>query len=169
MAGGMAKAFIHSPLTPLILVAMLALGLMGLQMTPRQEDPQISVPLVDVFVGVPGASAQEVATQAVEPLERIMSEIPGVKHVYSAALREKGLITVRFKVGEQQGPSLVKVHDRLQANLDLLPRGIPAPLVKAKSIDDVPVVTLTLWSKDVDDASLRNRSPPPLQILTENQ
>ncbi|MBL3589459.1 MAG: efflux RND transporter permease subunit [gamma proteobacterium endosymbiont of Lamellibrachia anaximandri] len=135
---------------------MLAMGILGLMATPRQEDPQISVPLVDIFLSYPGASAQQVADMAVNPLERIMSEIPGVKHVYSASARGEGVVTVRFKVGEETGPSLVKVHDKLASNLDNMPSGVQMPpLVKVKGIDDVPVVTLTLWSSELDGGSLR--------------
>ncbi|WP_369408878.1 efflux RND transporter permease subunit [endosymbiont of Lamellibrachia barhami] len=156
LAGKTARSFIHSPLSPLLFLAMLAMGILGLMATPRQEDPQISVPLVDIFLSYPGASAQQVADMAVNPLERIMSEIPGVKHVYSASARGEGVVTVRFKVGEETGPSLVKVHDKLASNLDNMPSGVQMPpLVKVKGIDDVPVVTLTLWSSELDGGSLR--------------
>jgi multidrug efflux pump subunit AcrB len=165
LAGSMARAFIHSPLSPLLFIAMLAMGVMGLLMTPRQEDPQISVPMVDIFLSYPGASAEQVTSLAVEPLERIMSELPGVKHVYAAAEREQGMVTVRFKVGEELGPSLVKVHDKIQANLDLMPPGVQQPLVKATGIDDVPVVTLTLWSQFIDDAALHRLGLTLLQQL----
>ncbi|MGB0722817.1 MAG: efflux RND transporter permease subunit [Gammaproteobacteria bacterium] len=165
IAGGMAKAFISSPLSPLLFFAMLVMGIIGMAATPRQEDPQISVPMVDIFVSYPGAAVDQVAGLAIEPLERIMSEIPGVKHVYSAVEREQGVVTVRFKVGEELGPSLVKVHDKIQANGDLMPPGVKAPLVKATGIDDVPVVTLTLWSEDLDDATLRRLSLTVLQQL----
>ena len=156
LAGSIARTFVHSPLSPLLFVAMLAMGLLGLMATPRQEDPQISVPMIDIFLPYPGASAEQVAAMAVEPLERLMNEIPGVKHIYSASTRGMGIVTVRFKVGEQTGPSLVKVHDKLSSNLDKVPPGVTMPpLVKAKGIDDVPVVTLTLWSEELDGASLR--------------
>ena len=156
LAGKTARSFIHSPLSPLLFLAMLAMGILGLMATPRQEDPQISVPLVDIFLSYPGASAEQVADMAVNPLERIMSEIPGVKHVYSASARGEGVVTVRFKVGEETGPSLVKVHDKLASNLDNMPNGVQMPpLVKVKGIDDVPVVTLTLWSSELDGGSLR--------------
>jgi multidrug efflux pump subunit AcrB len=167
IAGATAKAFIHSPLSPLLFIAMLGMGLLGLMMTPRQEDPQISVPMIDIFVQYPGASTEQVVSLAVEPLERVLSEIPGVKHVYSAAEREQGVITVRFKVGEQMGPSLVKVHDKLQANQDVLPPGVMQPLVKPKGIDDVPAVTLTLWSDVIDDAALRALAFKLLQNLEQ--
>ncbi|MGB1109809.1 MAG: efflux RND transporter permease subunit, partial [Gammaproteobacteria bacterium] len=168
LAGATAKSFIHSPLSPLLFLAMLAMGLIGLIATPRQEDPQISVPMVDIFIAYPGASANQVADMAIEPLERIMSEIPGVKHVYSASERGQGVVTVRFKVGEEIGPSLVKVHDKMASHLDQMPPGVRMPpLIKAKGIDDVPIVTLTLWSSDLDGGSLRRLGLNMLQRLKQ--
>lgn len=163
----MARVFIDSPLAPLLMVVTLAFGLMALIFTPRQEDPQISVPLIDILISYPGASAEQVASLAVEPLERIMSEIPGVKHVYSTSQREQGLVTVRFIVGEPMGPSIVKVHDKLQTNLDKIPPDVSMPLVQPKAVDDVPIVTLTLWSLELDDGSLRRLATDVLQSLKE--
>jgi len=169
IAGGMARFFIDSPLTPMLMMFALALGLLGLFMTPRQEDPQISVPMIDIFFEYPGASSEQVANLAVQPLERIMSEITGVKHVYSAAERERGMVTVRFKVGEPMEPSIVKVHEKLQSNLDLVPPEVSLPLVKPRRVDDVPVVTVTMWCPDlaVDDARLRTLGFDVLQRLME--
>ncbi|MGF1613333.1 MAG: efflux RND transporter permease subunit [Gammaproteobacteria bacterium] len=167
LAGRMTRFFIDSPLSPLLFLAMLALGLLGLAVTPRQEDPQISVPMIDIFVQFPGASARQVAGLAIDPLQRIMTEIPGVKHVYAASQRGRGIVTVEFDVGQELGPSIVKVHDKIQSNLDKIPPGIPLPLVKPKGIDDVPIVTLTLWSKDVDDGRLRTLALDVLQSLKE--
>jgi multidrug efflux pump subunit AcrB/predicted flap endonuclease-1-like 5' DNA nuclease len=155
MAGKMARAFIDSPLSPLLFLACLFMGVMGLLLTPRQEDPQISVPMVDIFISYAGASSQQVASLAIDPLERMMSEIPGVKHVYSASQQGQGMVTVQFEVGEQMGPSLVKLYDKLQSNMDRMPPGVGKPLVKPKGVNDVPVVTLTLWSNELDDTSLR--------------
>ncbi|MEJ2608677.1 MAG: efflux RND transporter permease subunit [Candidatus Thiodiazotropha sp.] len=175
IAGRAARFFIQSPLSPLFFLAMMLMGLLGLVMTPRQEDPQISVPMVDVFVQYPGAAADQVASLAIDPLERIMSEIPGMKHVYSASQRGGGVVTIEFEVGEEMGPSLVKVNDKIDSNMDLIPPGVMPPLVKAKGIDDVPIVTLTLWSKDfdqdgtpdVDDGQLRMLGYDVLQKLKE--
>jgi len=168
LAGNTARSFIHSPLSPLLFLAMLGMGILGLIATPRQEDPQISVPLIDIFLAYPGASAEQVSAKAIEPLERMMSEIPGVKHVYSASMREKGVVTVRFKVGEEAGPSVIKVHDKLASHLDEIPPGIQQPpLVKVKGIDDVPVVTLTLWSKELDGGSLRKLATNVLQQMKQ--
>ena len=167
LAGRLARAFINSPVTPLLMVAFLAIGLLGLFFTPRQEDPKISVPMVDIFVQYPGASAEQVASLVTDPLERIMSEIPGVRHVYSASQRGNAIVTVRFRVGEELSESIVKVHDKLQSNLDKMPPGVKPPLVKPIGIDDVPVVTLTLWSETQDDALLRTLALDVLQRLKE--
>lgn len=167
IAGKMARSFIHSPLSPLLFFAMLAMGVLGLVFTPRQEDPQISVPMVDIMVAYPGATSEQVSSLAIEPLERIMSEIPGVKHVYSASMHDQGMVTVQFIVGEDLGPSIVKVHDKIQSNLDKIPSGVQMPLVKPKGIDDVPVVTFTLWSEDVDDSMLHTLGLDLLQSLKQ--
>ncbi|MEE9343781.1 MAG: efflux RND transporter permease subunit [Gammaproteobacteria bacterium] len=167
IAGRIANTFIDSPITPLFMVAMLFMGILGLIFTPRQEDPQISVPMVDIFVEYPGASSEQVASLVTEHLERIMGEIPGVKHVYSATRRGQAIVTVRFKVGQPLGPSIVKVHDKIQSNIDKIPPGVSMPLVKPKGIDDVPVVTVTLWSGSVDDGALRSLGVDVLQRLQE--
>ncbi|MCC2111191.1 MAG: efflux RND transporter permease subunit, partial [Hyphomicrobiales bacterium] len=167
LAGSIAKTFIHSPIAPLLLVACLAAGVLGLIFTPRQEDPQISVPMVDIFVQYEGAPAEQVASLAIDPLERMMSEIPGVKHVYSASQRGRGMVTVEFDVGEEMEPSLVKLYDKLASNLDKMPPGVSEPLVKPKGVDDVPVITLTLWSEDLDDTALRMVALEVMQRLKE--
>jgi multidrug efflux pump subunit AcrB len=147
---------------------MLLMGLLGLVMTPRQEDPQISVPMIDIMVQYPGASAQQVSSLAMQPLERIMSEIPGVKHVYSAAQRNQGIVTIEFKVGEEMGPSLVKVNDKIASNMDKIPPGVMPPMVKSKGIDDVPIVTLTLWSRDLDGDGLPDVDDGQLRLLAQD-
>ena len=167
IAGRIACTFIDSPISPLLMVATLFIGLLGLMFTPRQEDPQISVPMIDVFVQYPGASAEQVSSLVTEPLERILYQIPGVRHVYSASRRGQAMVTVRYKVGEPLGPSIVKVHDKIQSNIDKIPPGVSMPLVKPKGIDDVPVVTVTLSSDNVDDAALRTLGVDVLQHLRE--
>jgi len=169
IAGNLARFFIDSPLTPLLMMATLALGLLGLFITPRQEDPQISVPMIDIFIEYPGASSAQVANLAIQPLERIMSEITGVKHVYSAAERERGMVTVRFEVGEPIGPSVVKVHEKLQSNLDKIPPEVSMPLVKPRRVDDVPIVAVTLWCPNLalDDERLRILAFDVMQRLQE--
>jgi multidrug efflux pump subunit AcrB len=165
LAGRIARAFINTPVTPMLLIGCLCLGIIGLLFTPRQEDPQISVPMIDIFVQYPGASARQVESMVTAPLERIMKEIPGVRHVYSATQRGAAIVTVRFFVGEEMGASIVKVHDKLQSNLDKMPPNVEMPLVKPVSVDDVPVVTATLWSEDVDDDQLRTLALDVLQEL----
>ncbi|MDH5611074.1 MAG: efflux RND transporter permease subunit [Gammaproteobacteria bacterium] len=169
IAGRIARQFINSPVTPLLMLAFLGIGILGLLFTPRQEDPQISVPMVDIFFQYPGASAEQVASLAVNPLERMISEIPGMRHVYSASARGQGMVTARFRVGEDFGESIVKVHDKLQSNLDKIPPGVSMPLVKPVGTDDVPVVTITLWSEDqgIDDSVLRTLGLDVLQRLEE--
>ncbi len=159
--------FINSPLSPLLLVACLGLGIMGLILTPRQEDPQISVPMVDIFFSYHGASANQVASLATDPLERMMSEIQGVKHVYSVSQRDGAMVTVQFEVGEELGPSLVKLNDKIQSNLDRIPPGVSHPLIRPKGVDDVPIVTLTLWSHQMDEAGLRSLGLDVMQRLKE--
>ncbi len=168
IAGRTARFFIRSPLSPLFYVAMLMMGLLGLIMTPRQEDPQISVPMIDIMVQYPGASAQQVANMAMQPLERMMSEIPGVKHVYSASQRGQGLVTVEFVVGEKMGPSLLKVNDKVASNMDRIPPGVLPPLIKTKGIDDVPIVTLTLWSRDLDGDGIPDVDDGQLRLLAQD-
>jgi multidrug efflux pump subunit AcrB len=167
VAGAMAGAFIHSPLSPLLLLVALAIGVLGQLFTPRQEDPQISVPMVDIFVQYPGASASQVAGLVADPLERLMSEIAGVDHVYSVSQRDHAMVTVQFEVGEDMTDSLVKLYDKLQSNMDRIPPGVSQPLVKPKGVDDVPVVTLTLFSQRVDDSILRLIGLEVLQRLKE--
>ncbi|SMN16883.1 Acriflavin resistance protein [uncultured Candidatus Thioglobus sp.] len=166
-SGNLAKTFIHSPLSPLLFIAMMAVGIWGLIATPRQEDPQISVPMVDIFFPAPGLSSNEVASQLIDPFEKALSEIPNIKHIYSASDREYGIITIQFKVGESMGPSIVQVHSKIQSNLDLLPKGIDPPKVKPKEVDDVPSVTLTLWSEDIEDDQLRILGVSVLQHLKQ--
>jgi multidrug efflux pump subunit AcrB len=167
MAGSMAKAFITSPLSLLLLLAFFAVGILGMWVTPRQEDPQISVPMVDIFVRYPGASAQEVENLISRPLESIMSEMTGVDHVYSYSAREQSMVTVQFIVGQELEPSLVKLYDKLASNKDRMPSGVQEPLVKPKGADDVPLVAFTLWSNAVDDANLRLVGLDVLQSLRE--
>ncbi len=169
LAGNLAKSFLHSPLSPLLLIACLAMGIVGMVFTPRQEDPQISVPMIDIFVNYPGGTSNEVATLVAKPLERIMKEIPGVKHVYSASERDRAMVTVEFDVGQIMTPSLVKVYDKLESNKDIVPPGASKPLVKPKGVDDVPVVSLTFWSEnnEVDDAALRMVALDVRQRLSE--
>jgi multidrug efflux pump subunit AcrB len=165
IAGKLTKAFITSPLSIIIFFAMLGAGIIGLIATPRQEDPQISVPMIDLFVEYPGASSEEVSNIVIKPLERLMSHILGVKHVYSVSDKGHGVITVEFDVGQEMNASIVKVRDKMLANLDFMPPGARQPLIKPKEIDDVPIINLTLWSKSLDDGQLRSLGLELLQQL----
>jgi multidrug efflux pump subunit AcrB len=146
IAGRVAGRFLRSKLTPLVTLASLGVGLLGILATPREEEPQISVPMIDVMTALPGAPPAEVENLLVRPIERRMYEIPGVDHVYSTAGDGFALVTVRFRVGENQEESVVKVHAKLLSAADQAPPGATPPLVKPYSIDDVPILALTLHS-----------------------
>ena len=155
LAGRLAKSFLHSKLTPLIVLASLLLGVLAVVLTPREEEPQIIVPMVDIYVPCPGASPSAVASQITTPLEKRLWGIPGVEYLYSTSLPNLALITVRFKVNEAQEPSLVKVQQELTANAELLPAGALKPIVKLLTIDDVPFLSLTLHDADLAPGTLR--------------
>ena len=155
LAGKIGAFFIDSKLTPLLVVAALALGLLAISQTPREEEPQIVVPIVDIFVGLPGATPEEVENRVTVPLEKRMWEIPGVEYVYSASRPGASMVTVRFYVGDDQERSLVKVYSKLASGLDQIPPDATPPLVKPRTIDDVPVVAYTLWSERYDAFELR--------------
>ncbi|HEX4932258.1 MAG TPA: efflux RND transporter permease subunit, partial [Gemmatimonadaceae bacterium] len=155
ISGRIAKAFLQSKLTPLVTVASLIVGLLGMLATPREEEPQISVPMIDVIAALPGAGSREVENLIARPIERRMWEIPGVDHVYSMAGEGYTMVTVRFKVGEDQERSITKVMAKLASAMDQAPAGAMPPLVKPHSIDDVPVMTLTLSSPRYGSNELR--------------
>ena len=155
LAGAIARAFIDSRLTPLLIVASVLLGLVAIVVLPREEEPQIKVPMVDLLVAMPGASAAEVESRISAPLERLMWEIPGVEYVYSTSQPGRSLVVVRFRVGEDVERSLVKLNQKLQNNADRIPPGASPALVKARSIDDVPILALTFHSRRYDHLTLR--------------
>lgn len=144
---------------------MLGAGILGLIATPRQEDPQISVPLIDIFIQYPGATSKEVSNIIVRPLERLMSNLLGVKHIYSVSDRGKSVVTIEFDVGEEMRDAIIRVRDKLLSNLDFMPPGVKMPIIKPKEIDDVPIVNVTLWSHSVDDGQLRALGLEVLQRL----
>ncbi|MBE0604623.1 MAG: efflux RND transporter permease subunit, partial [Deltaproteobacteria bacterium] len=154
-AGRIAAAFIESRLTPLIVIASVLLGLGAVLLLPREEEPQIIVPMIDVFVQVPGASAKEVEERATRPMERLIWEIPGVEYVYSTSSPGQSMAIVRFKVGEDEENSIVRLNEKMHANYDLIPPGTSQPLIKPRSIDDVPILALTLSSGRHDPFTLR--------------
>ncbi len=147
--------FIDSPLTPIIIIATLLLGIMAVLNTPSEEEPQIVVPMIDIFVEMPGATAKEIENRVVYPMEKLLWEIPGVEYVYSTAENGRALTVVRFYVGEDVEDSLVKTYDKLYAHLDWIPPGCSLPLLKPRSIDDVPIVVLTFWGEGYDALTLR--------------
>ncbi len=154
-AGRMATLFADSKLTPLMIIASVLLGIAATLALPREEEPQIQVPMVDVFVSMPGASAREVAERVTRPMEKLLWEIAGVEYVYSTSSPEQSLVIVRFEVGEDPEESLVKLNQKLQGNFDRIPPGVSTPLVKLRSIDDVPILSLTFHSDRHDPLELR--------------
>jgi multidrug efflux pump subunit AcrB len=155
IAGKLAKQFINSKITPLLMVASLLVGIMATFMTPREEEPQIVVPMVDLYIPYPGAAPSEVEARVAKALERTLTEIPGVDYVYSTSMHDVALVTVRFKVGEDAERSMVKLWTAIMKNMDKMPQGVQFPLMKKVSIDDVPVLNLTFWSKTKDPYQLR--------------
>ncbi len=155
LAGRIAAAFIHSKLTPLVVVTSVLLGLLAVVMLPREEEPQIKVPMVDVLVSMPGFSAREVEERATRPMEKLLWEIPGVEYVYSTSRDGDSMVIVRFRVGEDMEESLVKLNQKMASNFDRIPHGVTTPLIKPKSIDDVPILALTFHSARYDPMTLR--------------
>ena len=155
VAGRLASTFIDSKLTPLVIVASVLLGLFALLLLPREEEPQIQVPMIDVMVAMPGASAKEVEERVTSPMEKLLWEISGVEYVYSISRPGESLVIVRFDVGSDVEEALVRLNHKLQSNFDRIPAGVTAPLIKAKSIDDVPILALTLHSDHHDLVTLR--------------
>ncbi|MEY4510535.1 MAG: Multidrug resistance protein MexB [Pseudomonadota bacterium] len=155
MAGGMARAFVNSKLTPLVIVTSVLLGLMAIILLPREEEPQIKVPMADVLIAMEGASAKEVESRVSAPMERLLWEIPGVEYVYTTSQPGRSMAVVRFRVGEDVERSLVKLNQKLQSNYDRIPTGVSTPLIKLRSIDDVPILALTFRSAHYDHLTLR--------------
>ncbi len=155
MAGRLAAMFIESKLTPLVVLGSILLGLFATLMLPREEEPQIKVPMIDVMVSMPGASAAEVEERVTRPMEKLLWEIQGVEYVYSTSSPGESLVIVRFLVGHDVETALVRLNQKLQQNFDRIPPGVGAPLIKARSIDDVPILALTLHGKDQDPVQLR--------------
>lgn len=150
------EAFVDSKITPLLIIASILLGALSIFITPSEEEPQIVVPMIDVMVAMPGASPQEVERRVVTPMEKLLWEIPGVEYVYSTAMDGKALTIVRFEVGEDVERSLVKAYEKLYSHFDWIPPGCGKPILKARSIDDVPIMVLTLWGKAHDPLALRS-------------
>ncbi|MBF0559739.1 MAG: efflux RND transporter permease subunit [Nitrospirae bacterium] len=155
LSGRIAAAFINSKLTPLIVFASLVLGVFAVIITPREEEPQIVVPMIDVTVSYPGASAKEVEERVTKPMEKFLWEIKGVEYLYTISKPGMSMAVVRFYVGHDMESSIVKVYNKLMSNYDKIPPGVSQPLVKPKSIDEVPILTFTLWSARYNGYELR--------------
>ena len=167
IAGKLARMFLKNPLTPVLAIVFMLMGIIAVFFTPREENPQIDVPAANVIVVYPGASSKEVQNVVVEPLERILKAMTGVKHVYGMAMNSVGIVTVRFKIGQDKVRSMSKLYDRVMQNLDKLPKGVMPPLVKPIDIDEVPIVTLAISSKKYDDAQLYRIAQRLLSPLAE--
>jgi multidrug efflux pump subunit AcrB len=155
LAGKIAKGFIGSKLTVLLMVVFMVIGVYSSFLIPREEEPQIDVPMADIFVGYPGASPTEVETRVIKPLEKLISNIKGVEYVYSTSMKEQGMVIVQFYVGEDIERSFVKLYNEINKHMDKMPKGVTMPLVKTRAIDDVPMLGLTLWSENYDDYQLK--------------
>ena len=155
LAGRIAHGFIDSKLTPLVIVAALLLGALSILKTPREEEPQIVVPMLDVFVQMPGASAEEVAQRVSLPMEKLLRDVPGVEYIYSISHPGLSMVVVRFYVGTKEEDAIVETYNKLYSNFDRIPPGVSQPIIKVRSIDDVPILALTLWGKDYDSYRLR--------------
>ena len=167
VAGRLAATFIPSKLTPLLIIGSIALGAFAILALPREEEPQIIVPMVDVFVALPGASPTEVEQRVTRPMEKLLWEVPGVEYLYSTSSPGQSMVIVRFLVGEDEERALVRLNQKLQANFDRIPPGASAPIVKPRSIDDVPIVAVTLWGEGYEDDVLRTLAAQLREALAE--
>ncbi len=155
LAGKIAKGFMTSKLTVLLMVVFMIIGVYSSFLIPREEEPQIDVPMADIFVGYPGASPTEVESRVIKPLEKLISNIKGVEYVYSTSMKEQGMVIVQFYVGEDIERSFVKMYNEINKHMDQMPEGVTMPLIKTRAIDDVPMLGLTLWSENYDDYQLK--------------
>ncbi|HJX30429.1 MAG TPA: efflux RND transporter permease subunit, partial [Thermodesulfobacteriota bacterium] len=153
--GKVIRIFIDSKLTPLIIAGAMLLGVFAVLSLPREEEPQIVVPMIDVFVQMPGASPTEVEQRVTYPMEKFLWEIPGVEYIYSTSMPGMSMAIVRFYVGEDEEKSIAKFYNKLYAHLDLIPPGVSMPIIKPRYIDDVPILLLTLWGDQYDSFTLR--------------
>lgn len=156
LSGRIAGVFMQSKLTILLMIAMMAIGAYSVYLIPREEEPQINVPMADVMVAYPGASPTEIESKVIKPLEKIISNIKGVEHIHSMSMNGQAMMVVQFYVGEDTERSYVNLYNELMKNKMMFTNGIYEPLVKTRTIDDVPMMTLTLWSENYDDFQLKN-------------
>lgn len=154
-AGKLAAAFIDSKLTLIIIIASLLLGMLAIVLLPREEEPQIKVPMIDVMVSMPGATPKEIEERVSIPMEKLLYELPGVEYIYSTSMDGQSLLVARFYVGENLETSIVRLNQKLQTNFDRIPHGVSKPLIKPHTIDDVPILALTFHSTKYDHFTLR--------------
>jgi multidrug efflux pump subunit AcrB len=154
-SGNIAKSFLQSKLTILLMIAFLMIGAYSTYLIPREEEPQIQVPMADIFIGYPGAEPKDVETKVAAPMEKMISNVKGVEYVYSTSMKGQAMLIVQFQVGEDVERSLVKLYSELMKNMDKMPQGVTLPLIKTRAIDDVPVFGITLWSETYDDYRLK--------------
>jgi len=154
-AGKIAALFLESKLTILLMIIFMIIGIYSSYLIPREEEPQIEVPIADIFVQFPGASPKEVESKVIKPLEKIVSNLPGVEYVYSTSMKEQAMLIVQFYVGEDIERSFVQLYNEIIKHLDQIPQGVSMPLVKTRAIDDVPVLGLTFWSESYNDYQLK--------------
>lgn len=166
-AGRMAGTFINSKLTPMVIITAVLAGVFATIMLPREEEPQIIVPMIDVMVQAPGMSAKEVEQRVTEPMERLLWEIPDVEYVYSTSMPSMSMVIVRYEVGSNETDSVLKTYNKMYANFDLIPAGVSKPLIKPRWIDDVPVLCLTLWGERYDGAQLRQAAASLVQDIKQ--
>lgn len=167
IAGRLARTFLNSKLTPLFIVASLALGIFAVAIIPREEEPQILVPMLDITTAMPGASAAEVEQRVTLPIETLVHQISGVEYVYSTSSPGQSMVIVRFLVGTAQEDALIKVYSKLYSNFDRMPPGVTQPIIKARSIDDVPILSLTFWGAHYDGAQLRTMAAEAQQQIQQ--
>jgi len=167
ITGRLAALFIRSKLTPLFILASLALGGVAVVALPREEEPQIVVPMIDVLVQMPGATPSDVEQRVTRPLEQLLWEVPGVEYLYSTSSPGAAMVVVRFKVDEPLEPALVRLNQKLAASADRMPPGVIGPVVKPRSIDDVPILAVTLWSEHYGDDQLRALAVQLRDAITE--
>lgn len=155
ISGKIADVFIKSKLTILLMIVFMGIGIYSTLLIPREEEPQIKIPIADLFVSYPGANPKEVESRVVQPLEKMISNIKGVEYVYSTSMNGQAMLVVQYYVGEDIERSIVKLYDEINKNADKMPQGVGMPLIKTRSIDDVPMMSLTLWSETQDDYQIK--------------
>ena len=163
-AGRMAGAFVNSKLTPVIILASLLMGILAVILLPREEEPQIKVPMIDVMVTMPGATPKEVEERVSIPMEKLLYELPGIEYIYSTSMPGQSLLVARFFVGEDLENAIVNLNQKLETNFDRIPHGVSKPLIKPHTIDDVPILALTFHSSRYDHFTLRRLAKMSLSV-----